>query len=228
MGVISPFDWQEGVGNRASYIEGKLAQGAPVLAVSLPEGILAFTYRRLTPKLHEVYDRLLFAGLGQQSDVEALRVATLEFCSKEGFSRSEKDVTVGRVATAMSTPLKRAFGEFGTSPLVARLMLAEVADTADKDTYYTLDYDGDYVPSRGQAVLAGSLEIGAKLENLLKEVPRGTVEETLEALDAVWGQGFDEESDQTKLREGLRREAVLVERAGWRENRFRFLYPEEF
>ncbi len=41
--MLTPYDWQEGIGNRAQYIEGKLAQGSPVLAISRPEGVLFFT-----------------------------------------------------------------------------------------------------------------------------------------------------------------------------------------
>src|SRR3569832_2774998 len=100
--MFTPYDWQEGIGNRAQYIEAKLAQGAPVVAVSLEDGILVFTYRRQARKIYEVYDRLIFAGIGQQSDVEALRMAAVDFASQEGYNRSEQDVTIQRVATALS------------------------------------------------------------------------------------------------------------------------------
>src|SRR6476661_1608987 len=113
--MLTPYDWQEGIGNRAQYIEGKLAQGSPVLALSRPEGILFFTYRRQTRKIYEIYDRLILAGIGQQSDVDAIRNAALEFASREGFQRSEEDVTIQRVVNALSAPLKRAFGDFGSA-----------------------------------------------------------------------------------------------------------------
>src|SRR5271170_6150411 len=103
--MFTPYDWQEGIGNRAQYIEGKLATGSPVLAVSLPEGILVYTYRRQARKVYEIYDKLIFAAVGQQSDVEAIRIAALEFASREGYNRSEEDVTIQRVATGMSAPL---------------------------------------------------------------------------------------------------------------------------
>ena len=82
--MFTPYDWQEGIGHRAQYIQAKLAQGAPVIAVSIPAGILVFTYRRQSRKVYEIYDRIIFAGIGQQSDVEAVRIAALEFASKEG------------------------------------------------------------------------------------------------------------------------------------------------
>src|SRR3569832_1464768 len=127
--MFTPYDWQEGIGNRAQYIEAKLAQGAPVVAVSLEDGILVFTYRRQARKIYEVYDRLIFAGIGQQSDVEALRMAAVDFASEE-------DVTIQRVATALSAPLKIAFSDFSTSPLVARSLFAEVGPSIEDDLYY--------------------------------------------------------------------------------------------
>ena len=75
--MYTPYDWQESIGNRASYIEGKLSQGAPAMAVSLNAGILVFTYRRQAQKIYEIYDRLIFAAIGQQSDIEALRTASV-------------------------------------------------------------------------------------------------------------------------------------------------------
>jgi proteasome alpha subunit len=222
--MFTPYDWQEGIGNRAQYIEGKLAQGAPVLAVSLEEGILVFTYRRQSPTIYEIYDRLLFAGVGQQSDVEALRVAALEFASKEGYNRSEEDVTIQRVATSMSTPIKRAFNDFSAAPLVARSLFAEVNATPDEDLYYVLDYDGDYSLSRRRAAVAGTPEDTATLsEQMAKIDPSTPSNQAVERLQGIW----DNYREEHEIRD-LKPEAVLLERRSGRENRFRQLFPEEF
>jgi proteasome alpha subunit len=215
--MLTPYDWQEGIGNRAQFIEGKLAQGAPVLAVSLEAGILVLTYRRQSAKIFEVYDRLIFAGLGQQSDVEGLRVAALEFASREGYSRSEEDVTIQRVATAMSTAVKRAFNDFGTAPFVALSLFAEVNETPEQDIYYVLEYDGDYLMARERAVLAG---VPSEAEELLGKLasiaPATAPDEALSRLRLIWEEG---RSDL----DGLTPEATLLERSGLRENRFQRL-----
>jgi proteasome alpha subunit len=224
--VFTPYDWQEGIGHRAQYIEGKLAQGAAVLAVSLNEGILVFTYRRQARKIYEVYDRLIFAGLGQQSDVDSLRLAALEFASKEGFNRSEEDVTIQRVAVAMSTAVKQAFNDFRAAPLIARTLYAEVNGTPAEDLYYALDYDGDYALSRRVAFLAGNEEKGSALAAALTEVdPTWSVAETLDKLKAIWASTLDEGQEMPA---NLSPEAVLMERSSERENRFRQLYTEDF
>lgn len=221
--MLTPYDWQEGIGNRAQYIEGKLAQGAPVLALSRPEGILLFTYRRQARKIYEIYDRLVFAGVGQQSDVEALRNAALEFASKEGFQRSEEDVTIQRVVSAMSTPLKRAFADFGGAPWVARSLFAEVGERPEDDTYFVLDYDGDYAVSKGRAVVAGTLEAGESLEKALTDVGDGSLDEAMERLKPVWAKAVDPEGEKGDATSGLTLEVAVMDRRPGRENRFRLL-----
>jgi len=228
--MFTPYDWQEGIGNRAQYIEGKLAQGAPVLAVSLEAGILVFTFRRQSRKIYEIYDRLIYAGIGQQSDVDAMRMAALEFASREGYTRSEEDVTIQRVATAMSAPLKRAFSDFGAAPIIARSLFAEVGPRPEEDIYYTLDYDGDYALSRRRAAIAGTLEAGAEIEKQLDSFNVQDPVAAAEALRPIWLKSIDPEGHkpETELLTGLKPEAVLLERTDLRENRFRVLYPEDF
>jgi proteasome alpha subunit len=228
--MITPYDWQEGIGNRAQYIEGKLATGSPVLAISLEEGILVFTFRRQARKIYEIYDRLIFAAVGQQSDVEAMRMSALEFASREGYNRSDEDVTIQRVATAMSAPLKRAFGDFASAPLVVRSLFAEVGETIADDLYYTLDYDGDYAVSRRCAAVAGTLEAGANIEASLRDVKAVETADAMAELRSLWLKGSDPDSQKTEqeLVESLKEEAVLLERSGLHENRFRLLTIEEF
>jgi proteasome alpha subunit len=224
--VFTPYDWQEGIGNRAQYIEGRLAQGAAVLAVSLDAGILVFTYRRQARKIYELYDRLLYAGLGQQSDIDAMRLAALEFATKEGFNRSDRDVTVQRVANAMSGACKRAFNDFTSAPLIAKSLFAEVNATAADDLYYALDFDGEYTLARRCCVLAGNDETGEKLAALIAEIPTSTsVDDAVERLREIWSQSMEEGQEMPK---DVFPEAMLLERGGERENRFRDLFPEKF
>jgi proteasome alpha subunit len=229
--MFTPYDWQEGIGNRAQYIEGRLAQGAPVLAVSLEAGILVFTFRRQARKIYEIYDRLIFAGMGQQSDVEALRGAALEFASREGYNRSEEDVTIQRVATAMSGPIKRAFADFSAAPVVARSLFGEVNARPEEDLYYAIDYDGDYTMSRRFGVVAGTETVSeAARERLANVAPSLSPEAAMDALREIWVAVQNPEGSHTteELTKGLSPEAILLERSDARENRFRLLTPEEF
>lgn len=168
--MITPYDWQEGMGHRAEFVEARLKAGAPVIAVSIPDGILLATYRGQASKLHEIYDRIAYSAIGMQSDVEAIRVAAVEFCHQEGFRRSEDDVTLQRLATRMSEPVKRAFGDFRSAPIVVRSLFAEVGSTLEEDLYYMLDFDGDYAVRRGMSILAGSKEAFDAMREAIQDV----------------------------------------------------------
>lgn len=158
--MVTPYDWQENIGHRASFVESRLEAGIPVAAASIPDGILIATFRYQSSKIFEIYDRLAFSAIGQQSDVEMVRVAAIEFCHQEGYRRSEDDVTIQRVATHLSQPIKRAFGDIASAPMVVRSLFAEVAAEAAHDKYFAIDYDGDYSVYKGYFFLAGTHEAG--------------------------------------------------------------------
>ncbi|MCC7230978.1 MAG: hypothetical protein IT203_11345 [Fimbriimonadaceae bacterium] len=219
--MLTPFDWQEGIGNRAQYIEGKLKQGAPVLAVSLDSGILIYSRRRQSRKIFEIYDRLAFSAIGQHSDIEALRNAAVEFAHQEGFNRSEEDVTIQRVVTALSQPVKSAFGDFAAAPLVVRCLFAEVNAAPEEDAFYVLDYDGDYILHHGFALVTGSsempMEIVAQLESIKPNVQIPAARKTLAA---IWESAVAEMED---LDPNLVEECLSIERSDEREDRFRLI-----
>ncbi|MBX3111895.1 MAG: hypothetical protein KF857_07785 [Fimbriimonadaceae bacterium] len=225
--MMTPYDWQEGIGHRAQYIESRLQSGVPVAAVSIPEGVLVATYRGHARKVFEVYDRLVYSAVGLQSDVEALRVAAVDFCHQEGYARSEADVSVQRVATALSAPVKRAFADFSMAPLILRCLFAEVDDSPDKDRYYKLDYDGDYSVRRYGAVVAGSADAYDTLHQKLKDddFTEMKLDDALANLREAVLVAMD--PDGSKARDGelpeLTFEAALLERGADKARRFRLL-----
>lgn len=223
--MLTPYDWQEAIGNRAQYIENKLAGGLPVLAVSLDAGVLMLTFRRQSRKIFEIYDRLAMGAIGQQSDVEALRVAAVDFAHQEGFARSEEDVTLQRVVTAVSAPIKRAFSDFSYSPNAALALFAEVGAAPEEDAYAVLEFDGDFTTRSMRAILGlnrAIQAIGPRLEAM--DTAGKSVEAVLEDLAMLW-QGAHAEivTPEEGQLENLTREAVLLERHPRGENRFRAL-----
>lgn len=226
--MLTPYDWQEGIGHRAGYVETKLAQGAPVIALSLDEGILMLTYRRHARKIYEIYDHLIFGAIGQQSDVEALRVAAIDFAHQEGYNRSEEDVTIQRVVTALSGSLKRAFADFNTAPFVARALFAEVGEGPTDDAYNVLDYDGDFTTRKGFAYCAGSDEVGVKLKEGLAGIKtKGlATSAALTALKKIWTSAAQSEGEASIPQDAFP-EAVLLERGEVHENHVRRLTSDE-
>lgn len=219
--MLTPYDWQEGIGHRAGFVEAKLVQAAPILAVSLDAGILMLTRRRQGCKLFEIYDRLAFGAIGLQSDVEAVRMGALEFASREGFARSEQDVTIQRVVNAISAPLKRAFGDFSASPVVLRAFFGELGETAAKDRFFTVDYDGDYVETARAVAIAGSEQLTDRLTAELLKIPTGTdLQSARSQLESIWA-GI--EDDSAEMWANLNTETALMDRSPFREERFRNL-----
>jgi proteasome alpha subunit len=213
--MMNPYDWQEAMSNRVAYIGGRLENGAPVLAISLNVGILIFTYRRQSQKIFEIYDKLAFAGLGQQSDIESIRVMAVEFAHREGYTRSEKDVTIQRVVTSVSAPIKKAFGDFSYAPILANCLFAELGEKPGDDHYYTVEYDGDYHLQRESVVLSGRSYLGPKLTELIPV--DATVETAVDKLKDLWLEAAAGNSGEEVSLDGLTPEAVLMERGTHRE-----------
>lgn len=225
--MVTPYDWQEGIGHRAAYVETRLSGGSPVLALSLGEGILIFTLRRQVRKIYEIYDRLAYSAIGQQSDVESLRVAAIDFAHQEGYQRSEQDVTVQRVASALSQPLKRAFADFNASPFVVRSIFCEVGESLEEDAYYVLDYDGDFSVRKRWAFVAGSEEAAREIRSRMNSLDASklSVEQAIEALKPVWAAAVDPSGakDFASLSASLEIEAALLERSPKGESGFRLI-----
>lgn len=225
--MVTPYDWQENLGHRVDYVTSRLAAGIPIAAASVPEGIVLATFRSRTRKLFEIYDRIVYAGLGLQSDVETVRIAAIEFSHQEGYRRSEDDVTVQRVVTHLSTPLKTAFGDPSTSPVVFRGLFGQVGDTPAHDRYYILDFDGDYDFRQGVAFATGSREALVAMVEAVEGVDFATasLSDALAQLRESVLKGMD--PDGSKAAEGalpeLVFEAALMERASGKTRRFRHL-----
>ena len=219
--MLTPHDWQENMRQRASFVESKLAHGLPVLMVSLDSGILAFTMRRETPKIYEIYDRLIYGAIGQQSDIENLRISSLEFTHKEGYERSEEDVTIKRVVAAMSEPLKKNFNDYQVAPLVVRSIFAEVAEAPEKDIYYLMNYDGDYKLTTQSIAIAGTPNEEQSTKNQLAEIAGQKMSDsTIKKCGSIYDDLVKEmDIDSAKLIP----EIILMERNPVSEKRFKVL-----
>lgn len=168
--AYSPYDWRQTLQEKASYAEDRLRSGSPVVGISCREGVLLLTVRQAQHKLYEIYDRLAFGGLGNPSDLEAVRQAAIDFCHAEGFQRSPEDVSIQRVVGfALSPVLKQGFSDPLRTPLVILGLFAQLGERPEDDLFYKLNYDGDFTPQRNYAGIAGTPEAEAHLEEALGE-----------------------------------------------------------
>jgi proteasome alpha subunit len=248
--VFNPFDYNEATRHRRDSVEDRLREGSPVVGISFDKGLLLLTVRRTQRKVFEVYDRLIYSAIGNQSDIEAIRVGAIDVAHKEGYDRSPDDVTIQRiVGFALSPPLKRLFGDtWNAQPAVIRALFGELGKTPEDDLFFVLNYDGEYSQYQGFAVVAGSQEAEDRMSLALMGVgPDTTREQALNRAMKAWGSGAmesrrrltgDEDEDdplrevdedeqvrgflRTELKTG-QVEAGILERNSTRESKFRLL-----
>ncbi len=123
----SPYDWNENVRQRNDYIDEQLKEGSPVVSLSYDDGVLMLSVRRTQRKIYEIYDKLIFSGVGRQSDIEAIRTAAIDFAHREGFQRSPDDVTIQRLVGFWVSPaIKKAHADPFAAPVVMRAIFAEL------------------------------------------------------------------------------------------------------
>lgn len=242
--MLTPYDFQENLQQRAQYIRNRLRAGSPVIGISYDNGVLLLALKRRGRKVYEVYDRLMFSAIGNQADVENLRLAAIDFAHQEGFVRSPDDVTIQRVVGfALSPALKKAFGDPLTTPFVARALFAELHEAPDRDQFYTLNYDGEFLPFERFAAIGGTQAAEEQamryLEAHLTRLP--TLESALPIALTAWGIAYEaaqqedtdaiaEDAARNRLREMLGEAQVevgILERQTLRENRFRLLSHEQ-
>jgi proteasome alpha subunit len=167
--------------------------------------------------------------LGQQADVESLRVTAVEFAHQEGFLRSEQDVTIQRVVGfALSAPLRRAYGDITVAPFVVNALFAEINETPEEDLFFTLRYDGEFDSRRGFAVVAGTSEAERRALEFLEGAYSSalSLEEAQALADRAWRVAADVEGTGEPLPElvsGTQPEVGYLARESRRERRFRHL-----
>src|SRR5438445_7022708 len=142
--MYSPYDWNQAIQHRSEYIDQRLRDGSPVIAISLAEGQLLFTIRRSQRKIYDIYDRLMYGAIGSQSDVETIRLTAIDVAHQEGYARSPDDVTAQRIVGLRISPaVRRAFGDQFATPVVVRAIFAEMGDRQDDGQIFILNYNGE-------------------------------------------------------------------------------------
>ncbi|GJL50655.1 proteasome subunit alpha [Candidatus Nitrospira salsa] len=188
-----PYRWIEAVGNRRQYLEDQFKQGSPIVALSYDKGILMLTVSRGTPKLYEIYDRIALGGMGHPADLEKLRFQLLDMAHLEGFNRSPSDVTGARLLkNGLAPTVKQAFEEIFKAPFIAKILLAELGETPERNQFLTIDYDGTFEETKLCAVVAGTPSIQAQLLKEVKVRIGQNVASVTEAIDLaarVWAKG---------------------------------------
>ncbi|MDR4460081.1 MAG: hypothetical protein MRJ67_06130 [Nitrospirales bacterium] len=184
-----PYRWIEAVANRRQYLDDQFTQGNPLVVVSFTQGILLLTFNRGTEKIYEIYDRIALGGMGHPADLEKLRYALLDMAHVEGFQRSPADVTVSRLMkNGLAPVIKQAFEEIFKAPYIAKILLAEVGATQDRDRLFNINYDGMFEEQREFGLLAASASIRSLLTQEWKNLsPLSSLRSAMEVSLRLWG-----------------------------------------
>lgn len=198
----SLYDWNNALQQRNEYVEDRLKDGSPIVAVSYDDGIVMLTLRHAQRKIFEVYDRLMMGALGKQSDIESLRLAAIDTTHKEGFERSPDDVSIQRlVGFALSPAIKRVYNDQQSIPLTVRALFVEMNRGADSDHFFVVGYDGEYRTRERCAVAAGTPYAEEQAEESLRETSVSTREEAIRAALTAWGIGRSRLSPKSDRRD---------------------------
>jgi proteasome alpha subunit len=187
-----PYRWVEAVGNRRTYLDEQFTQGSPVVALAYDGGILLTTVSKGTPKLYEIYDRIALGGMGHPADLEKLRFSLLEMAHVEGFNRSPSDVTGSRLVKYGIAPvIKQAFEEVFKAPFIVKMLLAELGQKAEKNSFLVVNYDGTFEEGSHCAVLAATKAVEQAMVGYLRRQSSETLsaEQALNLALRAWALG---------------------------------------
>lgn len=210
-----PYRWLEAIANRREYVVEQLKSGSPVLAASLPDGVLLLGVGSGQSKVFELFDRHGLAGLGHPADIEKIRQAAIDAAHMEAFTRAPEDVSLRRlVGFGLSPQLKTNFEQIFSAPFLVELLLAELGTEPAQDFFVRLHFDGSFQMQSGGAILAASqAETEAMANKWLKEALQGKTGRTEVAeimLQAWWCA-----AENKFLTDPIPDEAQR--KAGWRE-----------
>src|SRR5665213_1117271 len=209
-----PYRWLEAVANRREYVHEQLKGGTPVLAVSLPEGILLLGVGGGQSKVFELFDRHALAGLGHPADIEKIRQAAIDAAHVEAFTRAPEDVSLRRlVSFGLGPQLKTNFEQIFSAPFLVELLLAELGPEPGRDLFFRLHVDGSYQTQFGGIVVASSdMEAEIAARKWLGEMIQAKTNRK-EAADLLL-QAWWRLSENKSFSEALPDETAR--RAGWR------------
>ncbi|HZM06408.1 MAG TPA: hypothetical protein VFC44_25685 [Candidatus Saccharimonadales bacterium] len=146
-----PYRWLEAIANRREYVAEQLKGGSPVLAASLPDGILLLGVGSGQSKVFELFDRHAMAGLGHPADLEKIRQSAIDAAHIEAFTRAPEDVSLRRlISFGLSPQLKTNFEQIFSAPFLVELLLAELGSDSAHDLFFRVHFDGSFPNAIGR------------------------------------------------------------------------------
>ncbi|MBM3823518.1 MAG: hypothetical protein FJ404_11645 [Verrucomicrobia bacterium] len=242
--IEEPYRWLEAIAHRREYVRDQIRTATPVLAMSLPEGVLMVAAGTGQSKVFEIFDRHIGGAFGHPADVERLRQAAIDAAHVEGFTRAAEDVTLRRLVGFGLGPLvKSQFEHVYGAPILAEWLFAEAGTSPAEDVLMRLHFHGAFRMCDGGVGVAAPDPDKERLAEqwIREEAPgrRGLEAASRLLLQAWWlleagkplGTGRpDEGAREEGWRQATRDkvlELALLERASTRRSKVRWLTPGE-
>ncbi|MCE2392749.1 MAG: proteasome subunit alpha [Proteobacteria bacterium] len=151
---VSPEQW---LADKAEYARKGIARGRPIVALEHESGVvmMAENHSASLRKIHEVYDRIAFGGVGKLDEYENLRKAGVRWADTQGYSYSREDVSGKSLANLYSTALGAVFTR-EPKALEVEILIVEVH--ADDSIFYQIRFDGSMIDREHYAAIGGDDE----------------------------------------------------------------------
>jgi proteasome alpha subunit len=169
---VSPEQW---LADKAEYARKGIARGKPIVALEYQSGVVMMAENRSASlrKIHEIYDRIAFGGVGKLDEYENLRKAGVRYADIRGYSFSRDDVSGKGLANEYSTVLGAIFTR-EPKALEVEILIVEVHER--DSIFYQIRFDGSMLDREHFAAIGGDdetligiLQDGWRSDMVLKE-----------------------------------------------------------
>ena len=145
--------------DRADYARKGIARGRALVALRYSDGIaiVAENSSETLRKISELYDRIVFAGVGRYNEFDQLRVAGVRAADIKGFQYSRDDVDARSLANQYAQILGQIFTH-EMKPMEVEILVAEVGYVPAGDQMFHVLYDGTVFDHRDHTVLGGDAD----------------------------------------------------------------------
>ncbi len=149
--------------DRADYARKGIARGRSLVALSYSDGILicAENPSHTLRKVSEIYDRIVFAGVGKYNEFDQLRIAGVRHADLKGYSFSREDVDARSLANQYAQILGQIFTH-EMKPMEVEILVAEIGAESAADQVFHILYDGTVMDERDFSVLGGEADVIAQ------------------------------------------------------------------
>jgi proteasome, alpha subunit, bacterial type len=142
--------------DRSEYAHKGIARGRSVIGLECADGLLCIAENPSATlhKISEIYDKVVFAGVGKYSEFEELRIAGIRLADLRGYQYGREDVKARDLANAYSQALSSIFTQ-QMKPYEVEILVGEVDGESGGTSIYHILFDGSVSDEHGYVAMGG-------------------------------------------------------------------------